>query len=158
MITQTLLEITSEPYIVHSTGAMVAIGAASGLIKGIGSLFGRKRKRRAAQKAERARNQALSKLMNFKFKNAYEGLQGASYDPVAAKAQQIGNAATAQMPTLGDATGYEAVGYKPEGYTAQGTNIGPLLTGDATGLTMSVIIFKFQPQALNLRLRKQTKL
>ena len=135
MITQTLLEITSEPYIVHSTGAMVAIGAASGLIKGIGSLFGRKRKRRAAQKAERARNQALSKLMNFKFKNAYEGLQGASYDPVAAKAQQIGNAATAQMPTLGDATGYEAVGYKPEGYTAQGTNIGPLLTGDATGLT-----------------------
>ncbi len=135
MITQTLLEITSEPYIVHSTGAMVAIGAASGLIKGIGSLFGRKRKRRAAQKAERAKNQTLSKLMNFKFKNAYEGLQGASYDPVAAKAQQIGNAATAQMPTLGDATGYEAVGYKPEGYTAQGTNIGPLLTGDATGLT-----------------------
>ena len=114
---------------------VAAVGAASGLIKGIGSLFGRKRKRRAAQKAERAKNQTLSKLMNFKFKNAYEGLQGASYDPVAAKSQQIGNAATAQMPTLGDATGYDATGYTPEGYTAQGTSIGPLLTGDATGLT-----------------------
>ena len=115
--------------------AIAGIGAASGLIKGIGSLFGRKRKRRAAQKAERAKNQTLSKLMNFKFKNAYEGLQGASYDPVAAKSQQIGNAATAQMPTLGDATGYDATGYTPEGYTAQGTSVGPLLTGDATGLT-----------------------
>lgn len=114
---------------------VAAVGAASGLIKGIGSLFGRKRKRRAAQKAERAKNQTLSKLMNFKFKNAYEGLQGASYDPVAAKSQQIGNAATAQMPTLGDATGYDATGYEAEGYTAQGTSIGPLLTGDATGLT-----------------------
>ena len=109
--------------------------AAGGLIKGIGSLFGRRRKRRAAQKAERAKNAAQAKLMNFKFKNAFEGLQGASYDPVAAQAGKIGNAATAQMPTLGEATGYEATGYEAQGYTAQGTNIGPLLTGDATGLT-----------------------
>ena len=110
-------------------------GAAGGLIKGIGSLFGRKRKRRAAQKAERAKAAAMAKLDAFKFKNAFEGIQGASYDPVAAQAGKLTNAATAQMPTLGEATGYEATGYEAQGYTAQGTNIGPLLTGDATGLT-----------------------
>ena len=116
--------------------AVAAIaGAAGGLIKGIGSLFGRKRKRRAAQKAERAKAAAMAKLDAFKFKNAFEGIQGASYDPVAAQAGKLTNAATAQMPTLGEATGYEATGYEAQGYTAQGTNIGPLLTGDATGLT-----------------------
>ena len=110
-------------------------GAAGGLIKGIGSLFGRKRKRRAAQKAERAKAAAMAKVDAFKFKNAFQGMTGASYDPVAAKAMQIGNAATAQLPTLGEATGYQAEGYQAEGYTAQGTSIGPLLRGDATGLT-----------------------
>ena len=44
MIIQTLLEITNEPYIVEGTGIATAAiaGAAGGLIKGIGSLFGRK--------------------------------------------------------------------------------------------------------------------
>ena len=136
MITQTLLEITNDPYIIQGSGlAIAAVGAASGLIKGIGSLFGRKRKRRAAQKAERAKAAAMAKVDAFKFKNAFEGMTGASYDPVAAQAGQIGSAATAQMPTLGEATGYEATGYEAQGYTAQGTSIGPLLTGDATGLT-----------------------
>jgi hypothetical protein len=136
MITQTLLEITNDPYIIQGSGlAIAAVGAASGLIKGIGSLFGRKRKRRAAQKAERAKNAAMAKVDAFKFKNAFEGMQGASYDPVSAQAGKIGSAATAQMPTLGEATGYEATGYEAQGYTAQGTNVGPLLTGDATGLT-----------------------
>ena len=136
MITQTLLEITNDPYIIQGSGlAIAAVGAASGLIKGIGSLFGRKRKRRAAQKAERAKAAAMAKVDAFKFKNAFEGMQGASYDPVAAQASKLTNAATAQMPTLGEATGYEATGYEAQGYTAQGTNVGPLLTGDATGLT-----------------------
>ena len=136
MITQTLLEITNDPYIIQGGGlAIAAVGAASGLIKGIGSLFGRKRKRRAAQKAERAKAAAMAKVDAFKFKNAFEGMQGASYDPVAAQASKLTNAATAQMPTLGEATGYEATGYEAQGYTAQGTNVGPLLTGDATGLT-----------------------
>jgi hypothetical protein len=136
MVTQTLLEITNDPYIIQGSGlAMAAVGAASGLIKGIGSLFGRKRKRRAAQKAERAKAAAMAKVDAFKFKNAFEGMQGASYDPVAAQAGKIGSAATAQMPTLGESQGYEATGYEAQGYTAQGTNVGPLLTGDATGLT-----------------------
>jgi len=136
MITQTLLEITNEPYVIKGTAiAIAAVGAASGLIKGIGSLFGRKRKRRAAQAAERAKAAAMAKVDAFKFKNAFEGMTGASYDPVAAQAGKIGSAATAQMPTLGEATGYEATGYDAQGYTAQGTSIGPLLTGDATGLT-----------------------
>ena len=136
MITQTLLEITNDPYIVQSSGlAIAAVGAASGLIKGIGSLFGRKRKRKAAAKAEKARVAAMAKVDAFKFKNAFEGMQGASYDSVAAQAGKIGSAATAQMPTLGESQGYEATGYEAQGYTAQGTNVGPLLTGDATGLT-----------------------
>jgi len=138
MTTQILLEITSEPYIVEASSALLiaaGVGAAGGLIKGIGSLFGRKRKRRAAAKAEKAKAAAMAKVDAFKFKNAFEGIEGASYDPVAAKAQQLGSAATAEMPTLGEATGYEATGYQAQGYTAQGTNIGPLLTGDATGLT-----------------------
>ena len=108
MITQTLLEITNDPYIVKSAGvatAAIIAGAAGGLIKGIGSLFGRKRKRRAAQKAERAKAAAMAKVDAFKFKNAFEGMQGTSYDPVAAQEGKLANAATAQMPTLGEATG-----------------------------------------------------
>lgn len=108
----------------------ILAAAAPGIISGIGSLFGRKRKRKAAQAAERSKNAALSKVNNFKFKNAYEGMQGASYDPVAMKAAQIGAAQTAEMPQLAESQGYES-----QGYTAQGTNVGPLLTGSATGLT-----------------------
>ena len=138
MTTQILLEITNEPHIVEASSAMLiaaGVGAASGLIKGIGSLFGRKRKRRAAQKAAKAKAAAMAKVDAFKFKNAFEGIEGASYDPVAAQAGKLANAATAQMPTLGEASGFEASLAEAQGYTAQGTNIGPLLTGDATGLT-----------------------
>jgi len=141
MITTILLEVTNDPYIVKGAGFLATaggaalIGAAGGIIKGIGSLFGRKRKRKAAQAAERAKNAAQAKVNAFKFKNAFEGMQGASYDPVAAQAAKIGAAQTAEMPTLGDSVGYEATGYQAQGYTAQGTNVGPLLTGDSTGLT-----------------------
>lgn len=136
MITQTLLEITNDPYIVHSSGAAAIIaGAAGGLIKGIGSLFGRGRKKRAAKRAAAAKAKAMAKVDAFKFKNAFEGMTGASYDPVAAQAGKIGSAATADLPGLDPARGYTASGYEAEGYTAQGTNVGPLLTGDATGLT-----------------------
>lgn len=118
----------------------ILAAAAPGIISGIGSLLGRKKKKVEAEKAEKAKEASLSKVNNFKFKNAFEGMQGASYDPVAAKAAQIGAAQTAQMPTLGqaqgyDAQGYDAKGYTAQGYTAQGTSVGPLLTGAATGLT-----------------------
>ena len=38
-----LLEITNEPNLIYGSG-MILAGAAGGLIKGIGSLFGRKKK------------------------------------------------------------------------------------------------------------------
>tara|TARA_B100001059_G_scaffold66582_1_gene63125 strand:+ start:722 stop:1912 length:1191 start_codon:yes stop_codon:yes gene_type:complete len=137
MTTTILLEIANDPYIVKGSGflAAAAVGAAGGLIKGIGSLFGRKRKRRAAARAEKAKAAAMAKVDAFKFKNAFEGMKGAEYDPVSMKAAQIGAAQTAQMPTLGESQGYEATGYSSQGYTAKGTNVGPLLEGDATGLT-----------------------
>lgn len=113
----------------------IAAGAAPGIIKGIGSLFGRKKKREAAEQSEKAKNRAESKVLNYNFKNAFEGMQGASYDPIAAKAAQIGAAQTAEMPSLGKAQGYDSTGYTAQGYTAQGTNIGALLSGDSTGLT-----------------------
>ncbi len=141
MTTTILLEVTNDPYIVKGAGFLATaggaalVGAAGGIIKGIGSLFGRKRKRRAARRAEKAKAAAMAKVDAFKFKNAFEGMKGAEYDPVAMKAAQIGAAQTAQMPTLGESQGYEATGYSSQGYTAQGTNVGPLLEGDATGLT-----------------------
>jgi len=132
-----------EPEITKGAGVLLAgalAAAAPGIISGIGSLFGRKKKKVAAEKAEKAKQTSLAKVNNFKFKNAFEGIQGAAYDPVATKAAQIGAAQTAQMPTLADAQGYDAQGYDAkgytaQGYTAQGTSIGPLLTGAGTGLT-----------------------
>jgi len=120
--------------------APMLVAAIPGLIKGVGSLLGRKKKKIEAEKAEKAKNASLSKVNNFKFKNAFEGMQGAAYDPVATKAAQIGAAQTAQMPTLADAQGYDAQGYDAkgytaQGYTAQGTSVGPWLTGAGTGLT-----------------------
>ena len=51
MVTQTLLEITNDPYIIQGGGVATAVvvggaiaGAVGGLVKGIGSLFGRRRK------------------------------------------------------------------------------------------------------------------
>ena len=132
-----------EPEITKGAGVLLAAAAAAaapGIIKGIGSLLGRGKKKKEAEKAEKAKQNSLAKVNNYKFKNAFEGIQGASYDPVAAKAAQIGAAQTAQMPTLADAQGYDArgydaQGYTAQGYTAQGTSIGPLLTGAGTGLT-----------------------
>ena len=46
------------------------IGAAGGIIKGIGSLFGRKKKRRAMRRAMQAQKEAEAKVMNFKFKRS----------------------------------------------------------------------------------------
>ena len=110
-------------------------GAASGLIKGIGSLFGRKRKRRAAARAAAAKKKAEAKVMAFKFKNAYDGMQGASYTPSAAEAGILASAAQADMPILGSAQGYTSQGYDAQGYSAANTNVAGLVTGADTGLT-----------------------
>lgn len=128
-------EIEGLTYSIAPMVAGAAISAAGGVVKALGGLFGRKKKRRAAQRAERAKNAAMKKVMDFKFNNAFEGMQGQSYDPVQSKAQQMGSAVTASMPSLGDSQSYEAEGYTAEGYTAQGTDVDALLTGSDTGLT-----------------------
>ena len=114
---------------------LLLAAAAPGIIKGVGSLFGRKKKKEQMKKAEKAKAQSLAKVNNFNFKNSFEGMQGASFDPVATQAAKIGALETAEMPPLGDAQGYDPTGYESEGYTAQGTNVGPLLTGADAGLT-----------------------
>ncbi len=137
MIIQTILETASNTivplelhdpsyYRQHGGGILTAAavgalaGAAGGLIKGIGSLFGRKRKRKAAKKAAAAKGKAESKVMNFKFKNAFDGMQGASYTPSTAEAGVLADAAQADMPILGSAQGYTSQGYGTQGYSAQG--------------------------------------
>lgn len=153
MIIQTILETASNTivplelhdpsyYREYGGGVMAAAiaGAAGGLIKGIGSLFGRKRKRKAANRAAAAKKKAEAKVMAFKFKNAYDGMQGASYTPSAAEAGVLASAAQADMPILGSAQGYTSQGYSPGGYAAEGysaanTNVAGLVTGADTGLT-----------------------
>lgn len=149
MIIQTILETASNTivplelhdlsyYREYGGGVLLAgaiAGAAGGLIKGIGSLFGRKRKRKAANRAAAAKKKAEAKVMAFKFKNAYDGMQGASYTPSAAEAGVLASAAQADMPILGSAQGYTSQGYDAQGYSAANTNVAGLVTGADTGLT-----------------------
>lgn len=116
-----------------------AVKAGAALLKGIGSLFGRRKKRRAAAAAAKKKAEMEKKVMNFKFKNAFEGMEGASYTPSQAEAGVLASAAQSGMPILGSAQSYAAQGYSPEGYAAEGynaqtTNVDGLLTGADTGL------------------------
>ena len=110
-------------------------GAAGGLIKGIGSLFGRRRKRRERRKAEKAQRMAEAKVMNFKFKNAYSGMEGSSYQPTPAEAAELAAAAQAGLPQLNAPKSMQALGYQAQGYSASQTNVDGLLRGEDTGLT-----------------------
>ena len=130
-----LLEITTEPNLIFGAGAMMLAGAAGGLIKGIGSLFGRKRKKRAMQKAVRAQKAMERKVMNFKFNNAFEGMEGTSYQPTQAEAADMAAAAQMGLPQLGAPKSMPALGYEAQGYSAAQTNVDGLLRGEDTGLT-----------------------
>ena len=130
-----LLEITTEPNLIFGSGAMMLAGAAGGLIKGIGSLFGRRRKRRAMQKAQRAQKAMERKVMNFKFNNAFKGMEGTSYEPTPAEAANLAAAAQMGLPQLSAPKSMQAVGYEAQGYTADQTNVAGLLRGEDTGLT-----------------------
>ena len=110
-------------------------GAAGGLIKGIGSLFGRRRKRRERRKAEKAAKMMENKVMNFKFKNAYEGMEGSTYKPTPADAANMASAAQIGLPQLGTPKSMNAIGYDSQGYTASQTNVDGLLRGEDTGLS-----------------------
>ena len=111
------------------------IGAAGGILKGIGSLFGRRKKRRAMRAAQKKAKAMERKVMNFKFTNAYKGMTGTSYEPTKAEASKLAAAAQAGLPQLSEPRSMEAIGYEAQGYTADQTNVAGLLRGEDTGLT-----------------------
>ena len=69
------------------------IGAAGGILKGIGSLFGRRKKRRAMRAAQKKAKAMERRVMNFKFNNAYKGMTGVDYEPTKAEATKLAGAA-----------------------------------------------------------------
>ena len=132
-----LLEITNEPNLIYGSALLAAgiAGAAGGLIKGIGSLFGRRRKKREMKRAQARQRAIEKKVMNFKFKNAFEGMTGQTYEPTSAEASKLAAAAQMGLPQLGEPQSMQAVGYEAQGYSADQTNVAGLLRGEDTGLT-----------------------
>ncbi len=143
------LPIDAGPQIVKGTAALVtaaAVSAGAALLKtGINAIGIGRKKRERKRKAKELEKQ-MSKVENFEFTNAWEGLEGTSYETVAGElgelgdAAQLGQAGKAELGTLGRARGYSARGYEGEGYESQGytagqTNIAGLARGAATGLT-----------------------
>ena len=130
------------------TAGIVAVGAglvAGGAKAAINSKGIKNKKKDAAVKADKLEEE-IGKLEDIEFTNAYEGMQGASYDPKQAelaelkKRAEYGEPAQREANVLAKAKGYSAQGYKGEGYTsqgytAQGTNVQGLATGANTGLT-----------------------
>lgn len=134
----TIIEITNEPNLIYGSAILLTAGiagAAGGIIKGIGSLFGRKRKKKQMKKAVKKQKAMERKVMNFKFKNAFEGMTGQTYTPSTAEATKMAAAAQAGLPQLGEPTSMTAVGYDAQGYSADQTNVAGLLRGEDTGLT-----------------------
>ena len=134
----TIIEIINEPNLIYGSSALLiagVAGAAGGLIKGIGSLFGRRRKKREMQRAQKRQRAIENKVMNFKFKNAFEGMQGQTYEPTKAEASKLAAAAQMGLPQLGEPRSMQAVGYEAQGYSADQTNVAGLLRGEDTGLT-----------------------
>tara|TARA_Y100000816_G_scaffold101677_1_gene70918 strand:- start:762 stop:2093 length:1332 start_codon:yes stop_codon:yes gene_type:complete len=103
------------------------------VVKGVGSLFGGRARRREQRSANRALDTEQAKMDAFKFTNVYEGMQGPeyqAYEAAQAQAAQLGPAEQAQLAELGQAQGYDA-----QGYTAAQTNVAGLMRGADTGLT-----------------------
>ena len=116
------------------------------IVKGIGSLFGGRARRREQKTAQSGFDTAREGLENFEFTNAFDNQnaerlgQASGYDPTMAQVGELGPAAQAEMATLGPAQGYSAAqgtaqGYDSQGYTAGQTNAGNLQRGASTGLT-----------------------
>ena len=133
-------------------GSFVAVGVAAGAAAigaGAKALINSKgikdKKKDSAEKADLLEEE-IKELEDIEFTNAYEGMEGASYDPAQAELAELkerakfGDPAQREANTLAQAQGYSAQGYEGEGYTsqgytAQGTNIGQLQRGANTGLT-----------------------
>jgi len=128
----------------------LAVGAGVALVAGgakalINSKGIKDKKADAAAKAEKLEEE-IGELEDIEFTNAYEGMEGASYDPMQAELAELkerakfGDPAQRKANILAKAKGYSAQGYKGEGYTsqgytAQGTSVGQLQRGANTGLT-----------------------
>ena len=100
----TIIELTNEPNLIYGSALLAAgiAGAAGGIIKGIGSLFGRRRKKREMKRAQARQRAIEKKVMNFKFKNAFEGMTGQTYEPTSAEASKLAAAAQMGLPQLGE--------------------------------------------------------
>ena len=111
------------------------------VVKGIGSLFGGRARRREQKGANKEFEAAKAGIANFEFKDAYADLSAERLGAAGqAQAGTLGAAGQAGMGTLGDAQGYRAQGYDSQGYDATGytagqTSVGNLARGADTGLT-----------------------
>lgn len=105
------------------------------IVKGVASLFGGKKRRREQKKAGKALKSQLAQQDAFQWGNNWQDMQGVNYDVTQGQVGTLGQAGQAQLGTLGDAQGYDAVGYQSQGYDAAQTNIGGLQRGAASGLT-----------------------
>ena len=116
------------------------------IVKGVASLFGGGKRRRAEASAAKGFEGAEANVENREFQNAYGDLTAGSYTPgqytpgTATGGTLGGPQGVAQGSTLGDAQGYTSQGYtsqgyQGQGYSAQGTSIGGLARGADTGLT-----------------------
>ena len=116
------------------------------IVKGIGSLFGGRARRREQKSAQKGFDSARENLENFEFENAFDNMEAerlgdaSMVDPTMAQVGQLGPAAQAEMAQLGNAQGYSAAqgvsqGYDSQGYSAAQTGVGNLARGADTGLT-----------------------
>ena len=111
------------------------------IVKGVGSLFGGRARRREQKSANKEFAGAKAKFGEFQFDDAYAGLEAQQLGNAAqATAGTLGSADQAAMATLGQAEGYSAQGYDSQGYDSQGysagqTGVGNLARGADTGLT-----------------------
>ena len=116
------------------------------IVKGVASLFGGGKRRRAEKTAAKGFEGAENAVENRQFQNSYGDLTAGSYTPgqytpgEATGGTLGGPMGVAKGSTLGDAQGYTSQGYtsqgyEGQGYSAQGTNIGGLARGANTGLT-----------------------
>jgi len=111
------------------------------IVKGVGSLFGGRARRREQKSANKEFAGAKQNFSDFKFNDVYAGLEAQQLGNAAqATAGTLGSADQAAMATLGEAQGYDAQGYDSQGYDSQGysaerTGVGNLARGADTGLT-----------------------
>ena len=90
------------------------------IVKGVGSLFGGRKRRREQKAANKAFGAAEKSVDEFDFKNPLAGATATQAGAQGYDAVQQGPAAQAQLAELGPAAQATAQGYEAEGYEGQG--------------------------------------